>query len=266
MNEMKQMRQELIRWAGVLCLIMSPHVENAFSADARNTPKVVRTGSIRAPEANQAAAADERFVYAIDSAVIAKYDRFTGQRVATNSGKVKHLNSGFFWKGQMYCAHSNFPRKPERSEIMLLTPETMELTVVKDFGVYRGSLTWVVRDNDYWWCTFAQYGTNNAQTVLVKLDDQWKEHGAWTFPAEVIQKMGNYSISGGLWKNGLLWVTDHDRKVLYRLRLPKEGNVLALVDVVESPFTGQGIAEDLKTGGLVGIERSRHEVVFGEMK
>lgn len=255
-----------MKWALGVFLVITVQAGNALAGEPGKQVRVVRTGAIQAPEAKQAAAADEGFVYAIDSAVIAKYERASGRLVATNSGQVKHLNSGFFWQGKMYCAHSNFPKKPERSEIMVLDPETMKLSLFKDFGVYRGSLTWVVRYQEYWWCTFAHYGTNNAKTVLAKLDDNWKEHGAWTYPQEVIQKMGNYSISGGVWKDGLLWVTDHDRKVLYRLRLPKEGSVLELIDVVPSPFTGQGIAQDLKTGGLVGIDRSKQEVAFGEVK
>ena len=73
-----------------------------------------------APEAHQAAAADKDFVYAITSRAVAKYDRKTGKRVATSQGEAKHLNSGFFWKGKLLCAHSNYPFKPERSEIKAL--------------------------------------------------------------------------------------------------------------------------------------------------
>lgn len=106
----------------------------------------VRIGELPAPEANQAAAADEHFVYAIDSAVVAKYDRATGKRLAVSTGNATHLNSGFFWEGKLYCAHSNYPRKPERSEIMVMNPETMLLKPFKEFGDSRGSLTWIVRE------------------------------------------------------------------------------------------------------------------------
>lgn len=264
--KLMHIRQQWMNLALGVLFVMGGRGVDAIAAEPGKQVKVVRTGGVKAPEAKQAAAADERFVYAIDSAVIAKYDRANGRLVATNSGKAKHLNSGFFWKDKLYCAHSNFPRKPERSEIMILDPETMELSLFKDFGVYRGSLTWVVREKEHWWCTFAQYGTNNAKTVLVKLDEQWQEQGAWTYPVEVIQKMGNYSISGGVWRDDMLWVTDHDRRVLYRLRLPKEGSVLELFDVVPSPFTGQGIAHDPKTGGFVGIDQSKQEVALGEVR
>ena len=52
---------------------------------------------------------------------------------------------------------------------------------------------------------------------------------------------------------------------IYRLRLPKTGNVLELVERLPSPFPGQGIALDTKTGGIVGINRTKREVVFAEL-
>ena len=68
-----------------------------------------------APEAIQAAAADEQFVYAVASREIAKYDRVTGKKIAISTGDAKHLNSGFLWQGKLLCAHSNYPQLPERS-------------------------------------------------------------------------------------------------------------------------------------------------------
>lgn len=234
----------------------------AFAKD----PAITQTATLPAQEANQAACADERFVYAIDSKVIAKYDRATGERVSTSTGDAHHLNSGFLHDGSLYCAHSNYPRKPEKSEIMRLDTSTMVLSPFKNFGEYRGSLTWVVRDGDVWWCNFAHYGADNAKTVLVKLDTEWRELGAWTYPPEVVKELGQYSISGGLWHDGYLLTTGHDHKVIYRLRLPTEGNVLELVDKISSPFPGQGIAFDPKTRGLMGIDRSKRQVLFSEFR
>src|SRR5688500_12951650 len=51
------------------------------SVSAPRRPAFVQAGTLAAPEANQAVAVDDRFVYAVDSALIAKYDRATGQRV-----------------------------------------------------------------------------------------------------------------------------------------------------------------------------------------
>ena len=253
------MRAHLITTAFVVLLSILANGETA-------SKRAVETRRFPAAEAIQAAAADDRFFYAVDSTAVAKYDRTTGERMGVSTGKAKHLNSAFVWKGKVYCAHSNYPRKPERSEIMLLDSETMALSSFKDFGEYRGSLTWAIREKDHWWCTFAHYGKDNARTVLVKLDDDWKEHGAWYFPPDVIKHLGNYSISGGIWRDDHLLVTGHDHRVLYRLRLPASGEILELVETIRAPFTGQGIANDPATGGLVGIDRGKKQVVFAELK
>ncbi len=70
------------------------------------------------------------------------------------------------------------------------------------------------------------------------------------------------SFSGGLWLAGSLLVTDHDHAVLYELRVPERGSVLEFVGKHVAPFTGQGIAIDPQTGGLVGINRPQRQVVF----
>ncbi len=223
-----------------------------------------KTREIAAPEANQAAAADERFVYAIDNAVVAKYDRQTGQRVARSTGAAKHLNSGFLLGGKLYCAHSNYPRKPEQSEIMVLDPETMELTPFKEFGNYGGSLTWAIFRDGHWWCNFAHYREDNAKTFLARFDSDWREVARYTYPDEVIAEIKNYSLSGGIWDGDNLLVTDHDHRALYELRLPASGTVLQFVGKHRAPFTGQGIARDPKSSGLVGIDRAKKLVLFAE--
>ncbi|HSI37271.1 MAG: endonuclease [Phycisphaerae bacterium] len=224
------------------------------------------TAAMPAPEANQAAAADERFVYAIGSATVVKYDRKTGERAAVSTGKAKHLNSGMVHEGKLYCAHSNFPAKPESSQVYVMDPATMKLEVLKDFGNYDGgSLTWVLRDpaGGGWWCNFAKYDAENAGTFLVKFDEQWKELARYTYPPELFKKLGaKWSLSGGVWRDGDLLTTGHDALELYRLRLPKQGTVIEWVETQKAPFTGQGIAHDPVTGGLVGIRRNKKEIVF----
>lgn len=223
-----------------------------------------QASTLAAPEAYQAAAADETFIYAITDSKVAKYDRKTGQRLGVSVGKAHHLNSGFLWQGRLYCAHSNYPELPEKSEIMVLDIESMRLSTFKDFGNFGGSLTWAVRHQGHWWCNFAKYDADNGQTFLVKFDEGWNEKGRWTYPTELIGKLGKWSLSGGLWHDGLLVVTGHNGRVLFRLRVPGEGKVLEWVDQQPAPFTGQGIAEDPKTGGLVGIDRAKRVVVFAE--
>ena len=217
---------------------------------------------LAAPEAIQAAAADEQFVYAIASREIAKYDPVTGKRIALSTGDAKHLNSGFLWQGKLLCAHSNYPQLPERSEIKVLDPNTMQLSTFHDFGNYGGSLVWVIRNGRYWWCNFARYGNQNAETFLVKFNDNWEEQGRWTYPQSVLRHLGTYSLSGGLWLGEELLVTGHDKQELYRLRLPETGTVLEFIGREQVPFTGQGFAVDPASGGLVGISRAKRKVIF----
>ncbi|MEZ6113622.1 MAG: prolyl oligopeptidase family serine peptidase [Pirellulaceae bacterium] len=226
----------------------------------------IETRTMPAAEAVQAAAADERFVYAITNSQVAQYDRATGERLASSSGEARHLNSGFFWKGRLYLAHSNYPLTPERSEIKSLDPATMQLQTFKDFGDFGGSLTWVVRVRDHWWCNFAKYGEHNGETFLVQFDDAWHEVGRWTYPPELIKQLGSYSLSGGLWRGELLYVTGHDDPVVFRLRLPADGQVLELVDKQAVPFTGQGFAVDTPVNSLVGINRAKRQVVFATLE
>lgn len=218
--------------------------------------------TLSAPEAFQATAADEKHVYAITNDRVAQYDRKTGKRLGASTGEARHLNSGFLWEGKLYCAHSNYPLIPERSEIKVLDLATLALTTYKDFGNFGGSLTWAVRHDGHWWCNFARYGADNGQTFLVKLTDDWREVGRWTYPPQVIRELGRNSLSGGLWHGDTLLVTGHDDPVLFRLELPKEGTVLKFVGKESVPFTGQGFAIDPPTGGLVGIDRAKRQIVF----
>jgi hypothetical protein len=225
----------------------------------------IESRAIAAAEAHQAAAAQGKHIYAISSRVIAKYDRMTGKRIAFSEGAAKHLNSGLFWKGQLYCAHSNYPTTPERSQIMVLDPSSMQLKVFKDFGDSGGSLTWALRRDGHWWCNFAHYGDANGRTFLVKYDPEWNELARWTYPDSVIRQLGRYSLSGGLWRGEDLLATGHDDPVLFRLRLPKSGTVLQFIDQQAAPFSGQGIALDPVSGGLIGIHRAKRQIVFAEL-
>lgn len=221
-------------------------------------------GTMPAPEAHQAAAVDGEFVYAITSRAVAKYVRKSGKRIAVSTGEARHLNSGFVHEGRLLCAHSNYPLLPERSEIKSLDPKTMKLTTFHDFKDYGGSLTWVIRRDGQWWCNFAKYGEENAETFLARFDDEWIETGRWTYPSDVIRQLGQYSLSGGLWRGDTLLTTDHDNGRLYRLRLPESGNVLESFGTHTVPFTGQGFAIDSDTKGLVGINRAKKLIVFVE--
>jgi hypothetical protein len=96
----------------------------------------------------------------------------------------------------------------------------------------------------------------------VKFDADWKEVARWTCPQELIAKLGRNSLSGGIWRDGEFLVTGHDDPVVFRVRVPQAGKVLELVGEQQVPFTGQGIAVDPLTGGLVGIDRSQRKIIF----
>src|SRR5437773_993205 len=64
----------------------------------------VAADSLDSPHATQAAAADDKFVYAVSSTAVVKYDRASGKELAKSTGKAEHLNSAFLWEGRLYCA------------------------------------------------------------------------------------------------------------------------------------------------------------------
>ena len=233
----------------------NPRAEDSIPSELSATKKY------SASEAHQAAAADLDYLYAIASRSIAKYDRKTGFRLAVSEGDALHLNSGFLWQGKLLSAHSNYPRVPERSEIKQLDPKTMKLSTLHDFEDFGGSLTWVVRRGEHWLCNFARYGEQNDETFLVMFDESWRELRRWTYPKEVVAKWGSFSTSGGIWRDGRLWTTDHDHPRVDILQIPKDGKVLIYQKSIGVPFTGQGIAIDPVGGGLVGISRAQRQLI-----
>jgi len=259
-------KMRMLPWAlAGLALVLST-LDIVRAGEPRAETFWKQTAELAAPEAHQAAAADGDFVYAISNQKIARYDRKSGRRLDTSGGAAEHLNSGFVWQGFLYCAHSNYPDRPEHSEIKRLDLATMRLDTFHDFGASEGSLTWAVRHRDAWWCNFAFYERGNAKTYLARFDNEWHEVARWRYPAEVIAELGTRSISGGIWQGDELLVTGHDEPVIYRLRLPDRGDMLVLVAKERSPFPGQGIAHDPQTGGLVGIDRRRKCVIFAEQQ
>lgn len=221
------------------------------------------TGELKSEFATQAAAADEEHVYAVSNGTVAVYDRATGKLLAKSEGAAEHLNSAFLKDGKVYCAHSNYPKKPDTSEIRVYDPATKKLTVFHDFKDPPGSLVWNVHDGKRWWCCFAHYKDDNAKTILIRYADGFKEERRWTFPRKVVADWDGMSASGGVWDGDTLLVSHHHFKVLYRLRVPKDGTELEFVEALACPLPGQGIAADPKTaGGLVGIDRAARKVVF----
>ncbi|WAC19618.1 hypothetical protein OVA24_20575 [Luteolibacter sp. SL250] len=247
---MRGILQLIIGWA----VCMSAGAETAY----------VETRVVPSRFATQAAAVDGRFIYAVASKEIAKLDRADGKELALSEGEASHLNSAVVMDGKIYCAHSNFPLKPEKGKILMLDPATMKLEIFHEFSEPPGSLTWALRKDGSWWCHFAHYGKDNGNSVLVRYDADWKETGRWTYPPEFVAEWGKMSLSGAVWQGGELLANGHDKKRIYRLKVPEAGKVVEWVATHPSPFPGQGIALDPETGGLVGIDRKRKSVVFAE--
>ena len=77
-----------------------------------------------APEAKQGVAVDSNYIYVISDAHIAKYDKKTYKKVGSwqekDNGQIKHLDSGMIYKGNLYCANSNYPDVPMTSSIEII--------------------------------------------------------------------------------------------------------------------------------------------------
>ncbi len=242
----------------------------AATSQLQTVPGYSETSRLPSPHATQAAAADEAHLYAISNTTVATYDRQTGELLATASADgTEHLNSGFLHNGKIYAAHSNYPATPHESDIRVFDPATNTLAVHHVFPEPPGSLVWCVRHNDRWWCCFAWYGDDNAQSVLIEYADDTftSETRRLFFPAEVIADFDGMSASGGVWDGVTTLASHHHYPVLYRLRIPDapEATALELVETLSCPFPGQGIAADPATpGSLVGIDREARSIVVAK--
>jgi len=151
---------------------------------------------------------------------------------------------------------------------------TLRHKATHSLGPGTGSLTWIVRRDGAWWAGFANYdgkggepGRDHRATTLVRFDDAYRRTGAWLFPAPVLAAFAPYSSSGGDWgPDGLLYVTGHDRRELYRLKLPLAGSTLVHLGTVPISTAGQAIAFDPARKGLLwSIDRQRREVVATQL-
>jgi hypothetical protein len=222
-----------------------------------------------APEANQGVAVDAEHYYAIGDAVLGKYRKSDGSLVrrwtAPAGSGIRHLNAGVVVEGRLYCAHSNFPLKPDESSVEVFDVAT--LTPV-DRHVFRdppGSLTWAVPHEDGWLACFAHYAATSqvARSRLVAYDRDWRPRREWSFAPEVLAKFGRMSCSGGgVGPDGKVGVTGHDARELYILDLPAGGGVATLVAVRPFPGEGQAFAWDpSRPGELAAISRRSRAIV-----
>ncbi|NBC64610.1 MAG: hypothetical protein GVY07_02950 [Bacteroidetes bacterium] len=212
-----------------------------------------------AEEAFQAVAVDSSYFYAIGSKSIGKYDKKTGKKLATTEVAVKHLNSGVVLNGKLFTANSNYPEIPMTSSIEIWDTETLEHNGSYSFGIRWGSLTWIDRQNEYWWAMFGHYnqfsnetGKDNRWTTLVQFNDDWQPQQSWVLPPEVLKRLNEKTISGGSWgPDELLYLSGHDRGELYAMHLPEMGSVLELAEIIPIESEGQGIAWDRSEPGMI---------------
>jgi hypothetical protein len=242
----------------------------AFAAIA--APVLEQVGEFAIKEANQGVGVDDKYFYAVDNQVIGKYEKKSGKLVKKWQGDAKgpilHLDSAMLMNGKIYAAHSNYPEWPMTSSVEIFDAETMAHIGSHSFGIHWGSLTWADWHQGSWWMGFANYDRllgpgktpygHKANTVMVQFTPDFKPIASWTLPRELLAKFEDMSNSGGSWgPDGFLYLTGHDPAELYRMRLPKGGSILELVDVIPMNIRGQGVAWDRSQPGMIyGIIRA----------
>ena len=163
-----------------------------------------------------------------------------------------HLDSGVVHQGTLYCAHSNYPGLPMVSSIETWDAATLKHSGSHSFGIFAGSATWVDLHQGNRYVTFAHYrnsadepGRDARWTTLIQFDAAWQQHKSWVYPAEVVSRLGDYSISGGVFTpDHKLFCTGHDNPEIYVLTFPEGGSSLVLEDTFPVPLKGQGISLD----------------------
>jgi len=235
-------------------------------------PVLEQTAEFAIKEANQAVGVDDKYFYAIDNQAIGKYDKATGKLVkrwqGDKKGPILHLDSAMVKGGRIYCAHSNYPDWPMTSSLEIFDAETLEHVGSHSFGINWGSLTWVDWHDGHWWLTFANYDKpfgpdkspygRKANTQMIKFTPDFRFVEGWVLPKELLDRFEDMSNSGGSWgPDGFLYLSGHDPAELYRVRLPKAGSVLEVVDVIPMNIRGQGVAWDRNAPGMIyGIIRA----------
>ncbi len=269
------LRQIMLTRRQALCL--------PFAAAALDAAPVQWRGEevrrFAAPEATQAVAVDAGHVYAIGNYIIGKYDKKTGKRLSgwecEKGNPLIHLDSGAVHGGVLYCAHSNYPALPMVSSIETWDARMLQHTGSHSFGILDGSATWMDLHQGHRYVTFAHYrnaadepGRDPRWTTLIQFDSEWRRLQGWVYPDEVVSRLGQYSISGGVFTpDGKLLCTGHDNPEVYALQFPQGGSTLVLEAIFAVTFHGQGIALDPSDPEMLyGIDRATREVVVTRIR
>lgn len=253
----------------------SPPVHAETSSASTPTGQAAAISRWPAVEARQGVAVDAHYFYAIDNNRIGKYDKKTGQAVAHWQGDPKlypHMNSCVVEEAKLVCAASNHPGVPMASSVEFFDTRTLEHLSTVALPPYPGSLTWIERHDGSWYALFANYdagghggepGHDHRWTLLMQLDDQFRALRSWRFPEELLERFAPMSCSGGSWnRDGMLYVTGHNRAELYALRLPDAGTVLEHVATIALPTGGQAFNWDPERPRVLWtIDRASHSVI-----
>jgi hypothetical protein len=256
---------------------MKPPVLLAFAlllvgcAPAMKGPtRLVEFRRFPAAEARQGVAVDAEHCYAIADAAIGKYRKSDGALVARwtapAGSAIRHLNAGVVVEGRLYCAHSNFPLKPDQGSVEVFDVATLAPVDRHAFVDPPGSLTWVVPYEDGWLACFAHYAPTSqvARSRLVAYGRDWLPRREWSFAPEILAKFGRMSCSGGgVGPDGRVGVTGHDARELYVLHLPSGGGVAGLAAVLPFPGEGQAFAWDTtRPGEMAAISRKAKVIIL----
>jgi hypothetical protein len=208
-----------------------------------------------APEADQGAAVDAHYFYAVDNSVIAKYERDSGKLVSRwigpEHGLIRHLNSCLADGGRLWCANSNYSLTPHGSSIEVFDTASMKHLDTHSLGMTdEGSLTWFDRYRNGWIAGFAHYTgdggvafKDHTFSSVVTFDAEWRRAGGWLFPAAVVERMAPDAASGGaIGPDGLLYILGHDRPEMYVLARPAMGPTLLHVATIDLQAEGQAFS------------------------
>jgi hypothetical protein len=244
----------------------------AIASSAFGASRLEQIREFEIPEAYQGVGVDDRYFYAIHNRIIARYDKKTGQPAGKwegpKEGPILHLDSALILDGRIYAAHSNYPEWPMTSSLEVWDAATLRHLKNHSFGINWGSLTWADFYDGHWWMTFANYDVpygpdktpygHKKATQMIKFTADFKFVEAWVLPRILLDKFEAMSNSGGSWgPDGHLYLTGHDPAEVYKMRLPKAGSVLELVEIIPANIRGQGIAWDRSERGvLYGIVRA----------
>jgi hypothetical protein len=237
-------------------------------------PDPTEVARFPAAEAVQGVAVDAEFLYVIADHALGKYRKADGTKVATwtapKESKIKHLNAGVVVAGKLYCAHSNFPLKPDESSVEIFDAKTLQPIGQHAFAQPPGSLTWALPYRGGWLTCFAHYSltSDNALSRIVQYDHDWKELQRWSFPAALLKRFARSSSSGACLVGGeRLLVSGHDARELYALTLPPSGGEARWDATLGFLTAGQAFDLDPAQSGpdkgftLFSIERKSKEVV-----